>query len=50
MYKALIRSVLDYGSRAFDSAYKSSKDRLDRIQSKGAMAPLPVMLQGVWKL
>ena len=34
IYKALIRSILDYGSCAFDSAYKSAEDILDRIQAK----------------
>ena len=32
--RALIRSILDYGSCAFDSAHKSAKDILDRIQAK----------------
>ena len=47
IYRALIRSVLDYGSCAFDSAYKVRKDVLDKIQAKalriacGAMAGTP---------
>lgn len=32
IYKALIRSILDYGCIAFNSATKESKDKLDRVQ------------------
>ena len=48
LYRTLIRSVIDYGSIAYDSASKSSKQKLNLIQSKalriccGAMSMTPV--------
>ena len=33
VYKALIRSVMDYGDIAYDSATNKQLDKLDRIQS-----------------
>ena len=47
IYRALIRSSLDYGSIAFDNASKSTKDRLDSIRARalrvscGAMVATP---------
>ena len=34
VYKAIIRSVIDYGSEVYDSAAKTNLEKLDRIQSK----------------
>jgi len=34
VYKAMIRSVIDYGSIAYDTASNSTKSRLDEIQAK----------------
>ena len=48
LYRSLIRSIIDYGSIAYDSASESSKRLLDQIQSKalriccGAMIMTPV--------
>ena len=48
LYRSLIRSVIDYGAIAYDSAAESSKRLLDQIQSKalriccGAMVMTPV--------
>ena len=48
LYRTLIRSIIDYGSIAYDSASESSKRLLDQIQSKslriccGAMIMTPV--------
>ena len=48
IYRALIRSVVDYGSIAYDSASKTTKKLLDQIQSKalriccGAMMMTPI--------
>jgi len=48
LYRSLIRSIIDYGAIAYDSASESSKRRLDQIQSKalriccGAMIMTPV--------
>ena len=36
VYRALIRSVLDYGSTAYNSTSLTNKLKLDRIQSKAA--------------
>jgi ribonuclease HI len=47
-YKALIRSILEYGAVAFDSASSSQKARLDKIQNQalrvacGALRSTPI--------
>ena len=47
IYRAMIRSSLDYSSIAFDSASKSTTDRLDSIHARalrvscGAMVATP---------
>ena len=49
LYRTLIRSVVDYGSIAYDSASKTNKKLLDQIQSKalriccGAMMMTPIV-------
>ena len=37
VYKALIRSVIDYGSMAYDSAAAKTKEKLDRLQGQAMM-------------
>ena len=34
VYKALIRSIIDYGSMAYDSAAANTKEKLDRLQGQ----------------
>ena len=34
VYKALIRSVIDYGSMAYDSVAAKTKEKLDRLQGQ----------------
>ena len=49
LYRVLVRSVIDYGSIAYDSASEATKKKLDQIQSKalriccGAICTTPVI-------
>ena len=38
VYKALIISVIDYGSMAYDSSAAKMKEKLDRLQGQGGSA------------